>query len=1167
MRLKSIKLAGFKSFVDPTTLPLPKNLIAVVGPNGCGKSNVIDAVRWVMGESSAKNLRGEAMTDVIFSGSSSRKPVGQAFVELLFDNSDATIGGEYGTYAEIAVKRLVTREGQSQYFLNGVRCRRRDITGIFLGTGLGPRSYSIIQQDTISRMIEAKPEEVRVFIEEAAGISKYKERRRETENRMRHTRENLERLNDIREELGKQLERLDRQAKAAEKYKTFREKERLVKAQWLALRWQELHKNLKVQDESIQQETVSLEAHNAEITQYALQHTEQREILQSKNDTFESVQNTYYKLSSDIARLEEALQHQQTRRQQLVQDLEGVQEEQNTADTHLQQDIKQEKNLQEQVSVLEPKLETLRGIISELEADLQKEETAYAQWQENWDAFNKKASEISRQAEREQARIHNAEYQQQALFEREKKLSLENQELNLDIHRTALETIAAEKQGLDNTLQGLDQALETAREAIASQREIQKNTQHTLHESQGAYQKLKGRQASLEALQEAALGKDDAAVNAWLEKESLDRVPRLAEVIKVDEAWEPAVEAYLGVSLQALCIPSFAALKEKSLPAADLTFYTTQSFSSSSSPALGKRLSDFVQTDIEGLKALFENVYTVESLEAAYALLPELSAEHTVVTPEGLCLSRHCLQVHAKDDKTSGVIGRQNALESIGKNLTENEKALSDMESKLAETVNRLQALEEEKQSVERERSDTQQEMADCSAKEKYHTGQLEQMQKRLNAIEKELEEIQNEKGRCQEQLASAETAWKAATQAMEENDAQRDTHVAHRESSQQRVSAFREKLHSQREYAQRCQLQWQTMTTQCTALEENITRQKEVLVGIRQRFSGLQLALSNDNEPDRLQQELDAKLIQHASQEGEMHSARKQRDDAEQRLQTIEEKREKATQLAHAVEQNINDLKMSSEGSRVRAKTLEEQIIEDGQRLQEVLSDLPEEAECAAWEAELETLHQRIQRLGAINLAAIDEYKTESERKTYLDAQHEDLSEALSTLENAIEKIDKETKARFRETFDEINGHFKRLFPRLFGGGSASLELTDHDLLTTGILVVAQPPGKRNTSIHLLSGGEKAMTAVALVFSIFQLNPSPFCLLDEVDAPLDDSNVTRFCNMVKEMSIDTQFLFITHNKLTMELADTLTGVTMHEPGVSRLVSVDMDEAVSMAEA
>ena len=1165
MRLKSIKLAGFKSFVDPTTVNFPSNLGCVVGPNGCGKSNIIDAVRWVMGESSAKNLRGENMTDVIFNGSINRKPIGQATIELIFDNSDGTLKGEYGRFTEIAIKRRVTREAQSDYFLNGAKCRRRDITDIFLGTGLGPRSYSIIEQGMISRLIESKPEELRVFIEEAAGISKYKERRRETENRMRRTMENLERLTDIRDELERQLQHLQRQAQAAERYTELKKEERLLKAQLQALQWRALDEQVKDRETQIRDLEVKLEGVIAEQRGIDSDIERFRDIHSSATDQFGEVQARFYSLGADIARAEQSIQHQQERSRQLKEDLRQADDNYQLAQQHLNSDTEKQQLWLEEIEEIAPELEMALASEEETSELLLNADESMQNWQQGWDDFNARAAEPRQKAEVQQSRILHLEQVLQRISARNDKLNEEKQGLSAGPLEQDIELLSEQIAEIDLQIEEHQLRAEQHADDIQQQREQNSVYSSELDTARNKLQSLRGRQASLEALQQAALGQQSGAISDWLKSNELSSNSRLAESLKVSGGWETALETVLGEHLQAVCVDDLDALatlteqlQKGSVTLLDKTAVSVQAGSA----------AETLASKVEGSLAdgLLAGIYIADTLQQALELRPQLAAHESVVTPEGVWIGANWLRVTKDDDAQAGVLNRQQELDTIEEDIETLEQQIADIDLKLAEGREKLAGVEQEReqfQSLQQSLSKKHGELrSEISAKQ----AKVEECSARLSRINRELDEVREQFQLEQESLSEARMTLQDAIEGMENDANERERLLAERESNRERLDQARERARQNKDSAHQLQMRHQSLKAQLDSMQQNIERSQAQVAQLEERRHYLNDNIGNADEPvEELKLELESKLEQRLQVEEELTAARAKVDEIEHGLREAEGRRSGVELAAQKIRSSLETARVDVQGLQVRRRALEEQLIETQFDLETVLENMPEGADQKLWTDNLESIGRRVARLGPINLAAIDEYKAQSERKLYLDSQNNDLLDALQTLENAIHKIDKETRQRFKDTFDAVNSSLQELFPKVFGGGTAYLEMTGDDLLDTGIAIMARPPGKRNSTIHLLSGGEKALTAIALVFSIFRLNPAPFCMLDEVDAPLDDANVGRYARLVKEMSKSVQFIYITHNKIAMEMADQLLGVTMHEPGVSRLVTVDVDEAAELA--
>ncbi|MCI8212052.1 chromosome segregation protein SMC [Pseudomonas sp. S25] len=1162
MRLKCIKLAGFKSFVDPTTVNFPSNMAAVVGPNGCGKSNIIDAVRWVMGESSAKNLRGESMTDVIFNGSTSRKPVSQASIELVFDNSDGTLVGEYAAYAEISIRRKVTRDSQNTYYLNGTKCRRRDITDIFLGTGLGPRSYSIIEQGMISKLIEAKPEDLRNFIEEAAGISKYKERRRETENRIRRTHENLARLTDLREELERQLERLHRQAQAAEKYQEYKAEERQLKAQLSALRWQALNEQVGQREAVIGNQEIGFEALVADQRNADASIERLRDGHHDLSERFNVVQGRFYSVGGDIARVEQSIQHGQQRLRQLQDDLREAERARQETESHLGHDRTLLATLGEELEMLEPEQEMTSAAAEESAASLEDAESAMHGWQEKWDSFNLKSAEPRRQAEVQQSRIQQLEQSLERLAERQRRLGEELQLLKADPEDAAIlqldEDLATREMSLEELHLGEEQAVERLEQL---RNELQQANQ-AQQQAQGELQRLNGRLASLEALQQAALDPDTGTAE-WLRDHDLAERPRLAEGLRVEPGWELAVEAVLGADLQAVLVDDLNGLDLAGFQQGDLRLISA----SNEGARIPGSLLDKVDSDMD-LTAWLGQVRPVESLDEALAQRSQLAAGQSLISRDGYWVGRHFLRVRRASEAQSGVLARGQELQRLEQERDEREATLATLEEQLLTLREQQSKQEEAREELRRRVQDETRQQSELRAQLSAAKVKVEQLTLRRTRLDEELAELGEQRAMEHEHLGESRLQLQDALDSMALDTEQRELLQAQRDSLREQLDRVRQEARQHKDHAHQLAVRLGSLKAQHDSTRQALERLEMQAERLTEKREQLDLNLEEGEAPlEELRLKLEELLERRMAVDDEMRTAKNALEDADRELRDAEKRRTQAEQQSQLLRGQLEQQRMEWQSLTVRRTTLQDQLLEDGYDLHGVLATLTAEASEKDAEEELERIAGRIQRLGAINLAAIDEYQQQSERKRYLDAQNADLVEALETLENVIRKIDKETRNRFKETFDQINSGIQALFPKVFGGGSAYLELTGEDLLDTGVTIMARPPGKKNSTIHLLSGGEKALTALALVFAIFKLNPAPFCMLDEVDAPLDDANVGRYARLVKEMSQTVQFIYITHNKIAMEMADQLMGVTMHEPGCSRLVAVDVEEAMALVDA
>jgi len=1170
MRLSRIRLAGFKSFVETTPVPFPGGITAIVGPNGCGKSNIIDAVRWVMGESSAKHLRGGSMADVIFSGSSARKPVGQASIELVFDNSDATLGGQYAGFAEIAVRRQVNRDGQSAYYLNGTRCRRRDITDVFLGTGLGPRSYSIIEQGTISRLIEAKPEELRGYLEEAAGISLYKERRRETERRMRDTRENLERLDDVRDEVGRQLEKLSQQAQTAERYRVLKTQARERQAELFILRLRELDAERQTLREALSERDNALEAKVAEqrslerdIETLRSQHTE-------GSDALNTIQGRYYQIGSEIARVEQRISHRRELRETSNRELARNRDELSQAQTALKADEDKAALLAERITTLEPELSAADSQLNQASQAVTQAQSTYDQAVAARDTVVNERADAEQNAEVERTRIEQLEERQIEQKRRHEKLCAELTSLS-GAHSERSEALASERERLEEQRDQAQVKVDALSTQLQTCQAEQTRAQASVDQAQQALVDGQARQTSLQTLQEAALG-SDAEVSRWLETIGIEAGQRLGEQLSVEPGWEAAVEAVLGDALQAIASSATDTAAER---AHELAFGRIMLFGHHAQPTPfdgQANQQSLLLHKVQGpalITELLAFVHTAEDEAQAKKLLLSLPAGHSVVTPQGRWWGHEWLRIRAMDDDAqAGVLARGRELDALAEQIAQFESSLSQAQAQLAHASAEAQRLDGERAAALDSRAELERELAGVLARIDAEASQQQAQVERQQALEAERDDLADAMEESVQSVRAARTRLQAAIDQADAADAQYAAKVEACDQAKAQVASAREAEQTLRDQRQDIALRLESAQTARQSLDEAIGRLQAQTQQLEQRNSELLAALDEVSDSDEsLEQARQEGLNQRVAVEAELSQAREQLEQTDSQLRELAEKRSTA-------ETAVAELRAAAESTRHRDYEIQAREQSQREQLQSLEVDaqalgegLDEAATQADWEREIEKIDQRIRRLGPINLAAIDEHQHLAERKGYLDTQQADLSEALETLQTAIQQIDRETRTRFRETFDKVNTGLQRLFPRLFGGGQAYLEMTDDDLLETGVTIMARPPGKRISNIHLLSGGEKALAAVSLVFAIFELNPAPFCMLDEVDAPLDEANVGRFCDLLAQMSQRVQFIVITHNKATMEAASHLTGVTMAEPGVSRLVAVDVAAAVEMAGA
>jgi chromosome segregation protein len=1164
MRLARIKLAGFKSFVDPTTVAFPSNLTGVVGPNGCGKSNIIDAVRWVMGEISAKHLRGDSMTDVIFNGSRSRKPIGSGSVELVFDNSDGKLAGPYANYAEVSLKRVVSRDGNSTYFINGSKCRRKDITHLFLGTGLGSRSYAIIEQGMISRLIEARAEDMRSFVEEAAGISRYKDRRRETENRISHTRENLERLNDLREEVDKQIRHLQRQAGIARRYQESMERKRQLQAELLALRIRDLDGDIAGRHALASQRETESQAAIADLRAAEAAVERARSLHMERSDALGAVQGRYYQAGADATRTEQALQHARELRQRQRADLERVRTEFAESSLLVGRDQAQLGELTAALARAEPDLDAAQATENASRDALAAAESAMASWQLRWEDFSRESGDAARASEVEQARIEQIDAGLARLRAQRERLVAERGQLEASVAGAKPEEFAAAETEARERGRAAQASLDAALAALLSQRDAEREAAASLDAARAALQSARGELLAVEAVQKAALGKGQAAPAAWLAKQRVDGNPRLAQQIEVAKGWERAVETALGSYLEAVCVDGIDTMADAmdGLEAGQLTI-------TAAVPSSAKAPPQSLLAHVTGpavVAELLAGIVAVESLADALARRGTLGPGQTVITRNGLWFGRDWVRIARSEAGHAGVIAREQQLRGLKKTLSGHEARVAELDAGLAAARARLSALESERDGLHARVNQLHHDLVNVRGAHEAIRSKAQQVADRIARVAIEISQIDADVARDDADAGSCRARLEAAVAGARKLAARGTDIERERDELRAALASARERHAAETSAARQVAIRVESQRSTLASLRTSLERASDLSRQLESRRAELEGQLADGEAPlADLEKQLQAFLEQRLAVERELGDARRAVEDADARVRDEDGVRQKAEAVAESARAALAEISLGMQETRVRRESLVEQFGATQLDLEQVTAALPLEATVLAWDQQLAEMNERIERLGAVNLASIDELKEQTERKEYLDRQFTDLSDALNTLEQAIRKIDRETRARFQDTFDRINAGLKDKFPRLFGGGAAYLELVGEDLLSAGVAVMARPPGKRNSTIHQLSGGEKALTAVALVFSIFELNPAPFCLLDEVDAPLDEHNVGRFCDIVRDMSERVQFVFITHNKNTMELASHLVGVTMGEPGVSRLVAVDVDEAMRLA--
>ena len=1170
MRLNSIKLSGFKSFAEPTNFQLPGQLVGVVGPNGCGKSNIMDAVRWVLGESKASELRGESMQDVIFNGSGNRKPASRASVELVFSNEDSRAGGQWNQFAEIAVKRVLTRDGTSSYFINNQPVRRRDVQDVFLGTGLGPRAYAIIGQGTISRIIESKPEELRLFLEEAAGVSKYKERRRETENRLKDTRENLTRVEDILRELNNNLEKLEKQAEVAAQYRGLQEAGTLKLHQLWFLKHRDAAAEEARVKQAVSEATNALEARLAELRHVEAELEHVRQDHYAASDELHVAQGVLSDAALEVSRLEERIRYVVEGRQRVEQrlaELKGQNEQWAERQAEASAELE---TIAEQIAAAEEQSEILAAQAEELAANLPNFEDAVR-------AAGNRANE-------QRAAVTQVQQQIQLLAAESRNIDDQMRQLNLRRER-----LASEKQGLatpdEARLADLKQQLEAAQETLAiAEAQLADLTESVpaLDEDRRAKQEdvnaqaakqadLAARLEALRALQEKV--QTEGKLKPWLAKHGLDSLSGLWTRIHIEPGWENALESALRERLNALEVGRVETVKafEHDAPPAKLAFYTVPSGAVVNTHQTLPRLSDLLRLNDAGLKALLtdwlEGVYTAESLDEALANRSKLTHGEVIMTRAGHAVSQFAVSFYAPDSEQAGMLARAQEIENLEKQLRAQALISEDSRSALVRAEAAYTDASQRLAVARRETSEQQGRAHQLQVETLRLAQQAEQTNTRRAQIEGELAEIDGQLDELNERRATGEARFEELDISLGEAQERHAQLEEGTMEAERKLATAREQGRALERQAQEAQFSARALAARRGELQRSIE-------------TAAQQVQANEASAEQLRQEqaqlsdvaaqagLEEALAVRAERESALAATRARYDDLSAQLRRADEQRLSFERSLEPLREQITKLQLEEQAAQLGGAQYLEQLTAAEVDLEALARSIEEgSVKLYGLQTEIDRIQREINALGAVNLAALDELTAASERKGFLDSQSADLNDAISTLEDAIHKIDLETRDLLGGTFNTVNEHFGRMFPSLFGGGQAKLVMTGDEILDSGVQVMAQPPGKKNSTIHLLSGGEKALTAIALVFAIFQLNPAPFCLLDEVDAPLDDANTERYARLVKSMSGATQFLFISHNKIAMEMAEQLIGVTMQEQGVSRIVAVDMEAALNMAEA
>jgi chromosome segregation protein len=1172
VQLKSIKLSGFKSFVDPTHFEMPGQLIGVVGPNGCGKSNIIDAVRWVLGESRASELRGESMQDVIFNGSGLRKPSGRASVELIFDNSEGRAQGQWSAFTELGIKRVLTRDGNSSYYVNNQVVRRKDIQDIFLGTGMGPRGYAIIGQGTINRILEAKPEELRVFLEEAAGVSKYKERRKETASRLEDTKENLVRVEDILRELDQQVARLEKQATVAERHA---ELSTAMKSQQQLLwfvRQTEAGKEQERHANGIRDTQVSLEEQTAKMRHAESELETMRTEQYALQDKVSEAQGDLYQTNADVSQVESQIHYVQEARQRLQQQSQDLLAQLQRWTVQETDAAQAQRTAEQELSLAAEKEQTLLADLASLQEQMPGREEAYQvharelnDARESLAAIDQRLASLGERVKAIAAQVEELkgrDIRLEAELAGMRRPDAEALQMAVDRHAMAQRKVDEARQKASEAQQRVPAADEARNTA---QQQIQTANQE-LAQTEAKLTALTALQASVQA---------QGKIGPWLESKGLKESKRLWQELKVESGWEAALESVLRERLAAVTAKSVqeTLALANDAPPSRLAILLTEDIS----PAHTAVPADFIAllTRVQSagaprvaavLQEWLDNIYIANSLEDALHRREKLPAGGSFVTQQGHLVSRVGVQLYAADSEQAGMLARAQEMEGLEKQLRAQKLIQSEFQGELDQCVANYQAAHQAaeqtriyaEQAVQEVHSFEVERMQLTQAEEKY-SQRAEQIQGELTELRQQAEQLIQTQEQSLEELTQSEES----KQGLQENlaIAQEKLELATQERDQ-----LRESLRSSEMSAQEAAFATRSLQQRIADLQRDQSTARVQIMEIqdKQAASEQELETLSDEEAQDKLQDL---LLARSAREAALANARTEQDALLHQLREADEVRLQIERSLQPMRDKVVDLQLREQAARLNFEQFATLLSDAEADLTSLEANFSPDLKVGALQTEVNRLNAEIQSLGPVNMAALDELSSSRERKQFLDAQSADLNEAMQTLTDAIAKIDAETRDLLQDTFDQVNTHFGKLFPELFGGGHAELVMTGEEILDAGVQVMAQPPGKKNSSIYLLSGGEKALTAIALVFSLFLLNPAPFCLLDEVDAPLDDANTLRYSQMVSKMSSKTQFVFISHNKITMEIAHQLIGVTMQEQGVSRIVAVDISSAVSMVEA
>ncbi|WP_180112136.1 chromosome segregation protein SMC [Acinetobacter sp. YH12131] len=1145
MRLSSLKLSGFKSFADSTTLHFKANRTAVVGPNGCGKSNVIDAIRWVMGESSARQLRGGSMQDVIFTGTAKRKPVGVASVELRFDNTYGKLGGAYNAYNELSVRRQVNRDGKSEYFLNGTKCRRRDITDIFLGTGLGPRSYAIIEQGMINRLVDAKPEEMRVFIEEAAGVSRYQARRRETMLHLDHTTQNLARLEDIASELKSQLKTLKRQSETAIQYKALESEIRTIKVEVLSFQCEHSARLQQEYTLSMNELGESFKLVRSELTTLEHDLTATSELFQRLIQQSTPLQQEWQQAEKKLAELKMTLEQKQSLFQQNTATLSQLEQQKAQTKERLQlielqleslvdQQENQQANLQQQDHLAQQQSQQFQ----DLKAQQQTQAAQYAQVKAQVEQQQQKHVHMQAQSEQLAKNISRIEQQKQTLTQQFAQIQPQDQQEGMQQLQDEKTRLQAEMLTLEQNIQDSTQQLATLQ------------TNYNEHKAQCATLK-----SEIQILQS-----EQKNLNQLLIKQSPKAqtdVVQLMQVLQLADVAKPhanLIEKFLAKWLSAQVVE--ADIEFQDSRARQLKIHLAVDSKTSKIQLSGcESLSDWIASP---QSSLWQSVAITESLSQALALQVQLQAGQSILSLDGY---------HVGADWVIGLFYDEAA--QAGQGALSHRIRLDEIEQALALQLPQYEQAEQQLPELQQQVKQLQQQLQQQQQQLKQQQQALQTLDVQMAKAESAVQAFAVQQQQLQHQLAQLDE--QLEEDAMQKDDLEIDLHALAFKLEQAlpqykilqfQVEQLNEQLDSSQQQFQQQQQEVDLLRRQAVQTQQQIELLEKDATFLKAQYQQIVAQMEQAKKfVDPVQLELPDLETQFSEQQQQTEKLQKTWQEWQVELNSVQSKQQQLTEQRQQQQQQDEQLRAKLEEKRLAWQSAKS----DYQHYSEQLKDLNSEIitglqiDVPAHQQKLAKAQQQFDKLGAVNLAASEEYEEVSARFAELSHQIEDLENTVSQLQAAMKSIDQETRKLFMNTFDQVNTELQELFPKVFNGGEASLSLEDD--WQSGVKLMARPPGKRNSSLALLSGGEKALTALALVFAIFRLNPAPFCVLDEVDAPLDDANVGRFCNLVKELSEQVQFIYITHNKLAMTMATDLLGVTMPEPGTSKLVTVNLEEA------